>query len=85
MGSEMCIRDSKSVVLGLVSTKTGQLEDKDFIKRRIEDAAKFVDIERIAISPQCGFASIDIGNPLTQAEQEAKLRLVVDVAKEVWG
>ena len=75
----------KSVVLGLVSTKTGQLEDKDFIKRRIEDAAKFVDIERIAISPQCGFASIDIGNPLTQAEQEAKLRLVVDVAKEVWG
>ncbi len=75
----------KSVVLGLVSTKTGQLEDKGFIKQRIADATQFVDLDRIAISPQCGFASIDIGNPLTQEEQEAKLRLVVDVAREVWG
>lgn len=75
----------KSVVLGLVSTKTGKLEDKGFIKQRIDDASQFVDIDRLALSPQCGFASVDIGNPLTQEEQEAKLRLVADVAREVWG
>ncbi|MDP4593224.1 MAG: 5-methyltetrahydropteroyltriglutamate--homocysteine S-methyltransferase, partial [Beijerinckiaceae bacterium] len=76
---------NKSVVLGLVSTKTGALEDKDFIKKRINDASTFVDLDRLALSPQCGFASVDIGNPLTQAEQEAKLRLVCDVARDVWG
>ncbi|MGE3248107.1 MAG: 5-methyltetrahydropteroyltriglutamate--homocysteine S-methyltransferase [Beijerinckiaceae bacterium] len=75
----------KSVVLGLISTKTGKLEDADFIKKRIGEAAEFVDLDRLALSPQCGFASVDIGNPLSQAEQEAKLKLVCDVAREVWG
>ena len=75
----------KSVVLGLVSTKSGAIETPDELKRRIDDAAKLIDHDRLAISPQCGFASIDTGNPLTMDEQEAKMRLVVDVAKEVWN
>jgi 5-methyltetrahydropteroyltriglutamate--homocysteine methyltransferase len=75
---------NKSVVLGLVSTKSGSLETKDVLKKRIDEAAALVDIGRLAISPQCGFASVDTGNPLTMAEQEAKMRLVVDVAKDVW-
>jgi len=75
----------KSVVLGLVSTKTMALEDKDALKARIADAARLVDLDRLAISPQCGFASTDIGNPITPEVQEAKLRLVVDLAREVWG
>jgi len=75
----------KSAVLGLISTKTGALEDADALARRIDDACRFVDLDRLAISPQCGFASVDIGNPLTQDEQEAKLRLVADVARSVWG
>jgi 5-methyltetrahydropteroyltriglutamate--homocysteine methyltransferase len=75
----------KAVVLGLVSTKTGKLEAPDFIKKRIDDASAYVDIDRMALSPQCGFASIDIGNPLTAEEEEAKLKLVCDVARDVWG
>ena len=73
----------KRVVLGLVSTS--ELESKDDLKRKIEGAAKFVDLDRLAISPQCGFASIDRGNPLTAQAQEDKLRLVVETAREVWG
>jgi len=61
------------------------LEDKDALKARIADAARLVDLDRLAISPQCGFASTDIGNPITPEVQEAKLRLVVDLAREVWG
>jgi len=75
----------KQVVLGLVSTKTGVLESMDLLKQRIDEASRFVDPSRLAVSPQCGFASIDAGNPLTMAEQEAKLRLVVETAREVWG
>jgi len=75
----------KSIVLGLVSTKTPALEDKDRLKRRIEEASRHVRIERLAISPQCGFASSEKGNPLDPDAQEAKLRLVVETAREVWG
>jgi 5-methyltetrahydropteroyltriglutamate--homocysteine methyltransferase len=75
----------KSVILGLVSTKSGQMETKDDLRRRIGEAAKFVDVERLALSPQCGFASVASGNPITPEIQEAKLRLVVEVADEVWA
>jgi 5-methyltetrahydropteroyltriglutamate--homocysteine methyltransferase len=72
-------------VLGLVTTKTGRLERKDEIKRRIEEAAKFVDIEQLCLSPQCGFASTEEGNVLAEDEQWAKLRMIVETADEVWG
>jgi 5-methyltetrahydropteroyltriglutamate--homocysteine methyltransferase len=75
----------KSVVLGLVSTKTPAMERKDELKRRIEDAARHVELDRIAISPQCGFASLDTGNPISPEIQERKLRLVVELAREIWG
>jgi 5-methyltetrahydropteroyltriglutamate--homocysteine methyltransferase len=75
----------KSVVLGLVSTKTPELESRDELRRRVADAARHVDLDRLAVSPQCGFASVDFGNPVTAATQEAKLRLVVELAQEVWG
>ena len=75
----------KTVVLGLVTSKTGQLEDRDEIKRRIEEAAKFVDLEQLCLSPQCGFASTQEGNVLGEDEQWAKLRMIVEVAQEVWG
>lgn len=76
---------TKGVVLGLVSTKTPALENKYDLKRRIDEAAKFVPLENLAISPQCGFASVDTGNPVTSADQEAKLHVVVETAREVWG
>lgn len=75
----------KLVVLGLITSKTGALESKDELKRRIEQAAKYLPLAQLAISPQCGFASTEEGNLLTPAEQWAKLRLCVEVAKEVWG
>jgi 5-methyltetrahydropteroyltriglutamate--homocysteine methyltransferase len=75
----------KIVVLGLVTTKSGQLESKDMLKRRIEEASKFVDIDQLALSGQCGFASTEEGNTLTEDEQWAKLKLIVEVADEVWG
>jgi 5-methyltetrahydropteroyltriglutamate--homocysteine methyltransferase len=75
----------KRVVLGLVTTKTGELEDADELKRRIEEAAKHVPIEQLALSPQCGFSSTVEGNALTRDEQIAKLELVVRVAEQVWG
>jgi 5-methyltetrahydropteroyltriglutamate--homocysteine methyltransferase len=75
----------KTVVLGLISTKTTTLEDKAEMKRRIDDAARFVGMERLALSPQCGFASVETGNPMPPETQEAKLRLVVDLARETWG
>jgi 5-methyltetrahydropteroyltriglutamate--homocysteine methyltransferase len=75
----------KTVVLGLVTSKTGTLESKDAVKRRVDDAAKFVDIDQLCLSPQCGFASTEEGNILAEDEQWAKLRLIVEIADEVWG
>jgi 5-methyltetrahydropteroyltriglutamate--homocysteine methyltransferase len=75
----------KVIVLGLVTSKKGALESKDAIKRRIDEAAKFVPLDQLALSTQCGFSSTVAGNKLTVEEQAAKLRLVVEVAREVWG
>jgi 5-methyltetrahydropteroyltriglutamate--homocysteine methyltransferase len=75
----------KQVVLGLITTKRGQLEDKDEIKRRIDEAAKYVPLEQLCLSPQCGFSSTVEGNTLTHDEQVAKLALIVEIAAEVWG
>ena len=75
----------KLVVLGLVTTKRAALEDKDMLKRRIEEATQFVAIEQLCLSPQCGFSSTEEGNKLTIDDQRAKLELIVEVAQEVWG
>jgi len=75
----------KTVVLGLVTTKLGQLEKKDDVKRRIDEAAKYVPLEQLALSPQCGFSSTVHGNDIAVEAQRAKLQLVVEVAREVWG
>jgi 5-methyltetrahydropteroyltriglutamate--homocysteine methyltransferase len=75
----------KRVILGLVTTKKPELEDKDLLKRRIEEAARYVDIDQLGISGQCGFSSTEEGNNLTIDEQKAKLELIVEVAAEVWG
>jgi 5-methyltetrahydropteroyltriglutamate--homocysteine methyltransferase len=75
----------KSVVLGLVSTKVPELEDKAALRRRLDEAAKFVAVDRLAVSPQCGFASLDTGNPLTVEAQTRKLALVCEVARDIWG
>ncbi len=75
----------KMVVLGLVTTKRGELEDPDVLKRRIDDAAKYVSIDQLCLSPQCGFSSTVEGNVLTPDEQKAKLALIVKVASDVWG
>jgi 5-methyltetrahydropteroyltriglutamate--homocysteine methyltransferase len=75
----------KTVVLGLVTSKTGTLESKDAIKRRIEEAAKFAPLDQLCLSPQCGFASTQEGNTLAEDEQWRKLEMIVQVAEEVWG
>lgn len=75
----------KTVVLGLVTTKRPELEAKDALKRRIEEASRFVDVEQLCLSPQCGFSSTVEGNAVTREDQLAKLRLVVQTAEEVWG
>ncbi|KFG67041.1 5-methyltetrahydropteroyltriglutamate--homocysteine S-methyltransferase [Microvirga sp. BSC39] len=75
----------KSVILGLVTSKTGILENKDDIKRRIDEATKHVDLDQLCLSPQCGFASTEEGNTLAEEEQWAKLRMIVEIAEEVWG
>jgi 5-methyltetrahydropteroyltriglutamate--homocysteine methyltransferase len=79
------VHKGQTVVLGLVTTKTGELETKDRIKRRIEEAGKFVDLDQLCLSPQCGFASSEEGNTLAEEEQWAKLRMIVEIADEVWG
>jgi len=79
------IPEDRTVVLGLVSSKKRTLESKDELKQRIEQASQFIPLERLAISPQCGFASTIEGNLVTAAEQKAKLRLVAETAEEVWG
>ena len=77
--------EGKRVVLGIVTTKTGKLESKDELKRRIDEAAKYASLDQLCISGQCGFASTEEGNLLTEDEQWAKLRRIVEVAGEVWG
>ncbi len=78
-------KGKKKVVLGLITSKTGRLEPRDDIKRRIEEATKYVPLEQLCLSPQCGFASTEEGNVLAEEEQWAKLKLVVDLAQDVWG
>jgi len=75
----------RQIVLGLVTTKTGRLESKDDIKRRIDEAAKYISLDQLCLSPQCGFASTEEGNTLAEDEQWAKLRMIVEIAEEVWG
>ncbi len=79
------VADDKKVVLGLITSKSPILEDKDVIKKRIEEATKYIPLDRLYLSPQCGFASCEIGNKLTEDEQWAKLQLVKEIAEEVWG
>ena len=79
------VSPNKKVVLGLITTKRPQLEDKEVIKARIKEATKYIPLERLCLSPQCGFASCEIGNQLTEEEQWAKLALVKEIAHEVWG
>jgi 5-methyltetrahydropteroyltriglutamate--homocysteine methyltransferase len=74
----------KGVVLGLVSSKTPQLESTDLLQRRTEEASRFLSVEKLAISPQCGFASTMGGNPVTEADERAKLKLCVDAARAIW-
>ncbi len=75
----------KHVVLGLISTKSGDMETMDHLRERVDEAAKHVDLDRLCVSPQCGFASVETGNPLTPEAQEEKLRLVVDLARKIWS
>ena len=75
----------KTVVLGLVTSKTGKLESKDELKRRIDEAAKYIPLDQLCLSPQCGFASTEEGNILAEDEQWAKLRMIVELSEEVWG
>jgi 5-methyltetrahydropteroyltriglutamate--homocysteine methyltransferase len=76
---------TKGVVLGMVSSKVAQLESIDSLKRRADEAAKFVDPARLALSPQCGFASTIGGNPVAEDDERAKLRLCVEAARAIWG
>jgi 5-methyltetrahydropteroyltriglutamate--homocysteine methyltransferase len=78
-------KGKKQLVLGLVTSKFGALEKKDDIKRRIDEATKYVDLDQLCLSPQCGFASTEEGNVLSEDEQWAKLRMIVEIANEVWG
>jgi 5-methyltetrahydropteroyltriglutamate--homocysteine methyltransferase len=75
----------KTVVLGLVTSKSGRLESKDELKRRIGEAARFAPLDQLCLSPQCGFASTEEGNTLAEEEQWAKLRMIVELSEEVWG
>ena len=79
------VAEGKKVVLGLVTTKNPRLEDKQTIIARIHEAARYIPPDRLCLSPQCGFASCEIGNKLTAMQQWAKLALVKEIAEEVWG
>jgi len=79
------VPQGKMVILGLISSKIPMIEHADMVRARVEDATRYVDLDRIGISPQCGFASVDTGNPVTPAIQAEKLQLVVDMAKDLWG
>ena len=78
-------KGNKIVVLGLVTSKSGRLEPREDIKKRIQEATKFVALDQLCLSPQCGFASTEEGNVLAEEEQWAKLRMIVELAAEVWG
>ena len=78
-------KGDKMVVLGLITSKSGELEDRDAVKRRIDEAAKFADLDQLCLSPQCGFASTEEGNVLAEDEQWAKLREIIEISEEVWG
>ena len=78
-------KGNKIAVVGVITSKSGTLESKDVVKRRIDEAAKFAPLDQLALSPQCGFASTEEGNVLTEAQQWAKMREVVEVAEEIWG
>jgi 5-methyltetrahydropteroyltriglutamate--homocysteine methyltransferase len=78
-------KGKKQLVLGLVTSKSGALEKKDEIKRRIDEATRYVALDQLCLSPQCGFASTEEGNILDEDEQWAKLRMIVELAEEVWG
>ena len=78
-------KGKKQIVLGLITTKTGTLENKDDIKRRIGEAQKYVALDQLCLSPQCGFASTEEGNILAEDEQWKKLSLAVEIAKDIWG
>ena len=79
------VSPDKKVVLGLITTKSAELEKKEDVIARIHEAAKYIPLDRLCLSPQCGFASCDVGNNLTEEEQWAKLKLVKEIAEEVWG
>lgn len=79
------VPNDKYVVLGLVTSKSGQLEDREAIINRIHEAAKFHPLDKLCLSPQCGFASTEEGNILTEKQQWAKIALIKDITKEVWG
>jgi len=78
-------KGKKNVVLGLVTSKSGKLESKDSIRRRIDEATKYVALDQLCLSPQCGFASTEEGNVLAEDEQWAKLRMIVELAEDIWG
>ena len=78
-------KGKKQVVLGLITSKSGTLEKTDDIKKRIDEATKFVALDQLCLSPQCGFASTEEGNVLTEEAQWAKLKMIVDLSREVWG
>jgi 5-methyltetrahydropteroyltriglutamate--homocysteine methyltransferase len=78
-------KGKKRVVVGLVTSKSGTLEQRDDIKRRIDEAGKYASLDQLCLSPQCGFASTEEGNILTEEQQWAKLKLIVEIAREVWG
>ena len=78
-------KGKQKVVLGLVTSKSGELESRDDVKRRIDEATRYVALDQLCLSPQCGFASTEEGNILAEGEQWAKLRMIVDIAREVWG
>mgnify|MGYP001551271841 FL=1 len=78
-------KGNKIVVLGLVTSKSGRLEPREDIKKRVQEATKFVALDQLCLSPQCGFASTEEGNILAEDEQWAKLRMIAEVADEVWG
>ncbi len=79
------VSSDKKVVLGLITTKKAELEDKQAVIARIREAEKYIPLDRLLLSPQCGFASCEIGNKLTEEEQWAKIRLVREIAEEVWS